>query len=193
MIHKITFLIVLCCCSFSIKAQILTSGNYKSNDLGYAYTVVVEQEGNVITITEPNKVNEYKSSGGNTYYHTEPKYAHFYIKVASNTSYYAGKQGGSQQLFNYSGENTNENEVLLSGIDDCPLYDKYLNLTQSDDIDAQSWAFCGAAALAKCTYSELDSYLETIIKSMKSIMENPSKCPCEDVISKTQWNSVSID
>ena len=175
-------------------AQTLSSGNYSSSDLGYTYTVIVKHEGNIITITEPNRTNQYKSNGGNTYYHTEQKYSHFYIKVVANNKYYAGKQGGNQQLFTYSGGNINEEEVLPSGIDDCPLYDKYLNLSQTDHTDAQGWVFCGAAALAKCTYTaDLMVYLEPLIKALKSIVEDTSKCPCADVITQNEWNSVTIN
>lgn len=180
----------------NVTAQTLSSGSYSSSDLGYTYTVIVKHEGNVITIIEPNRTNHYKSDGGNTYYHTEQKYSHFYIKVIANNKYYAGKQGSNQQLFTYSGGSTsgaNEEEVLPSGIDDCPLYDKYLNLTQTDHVDAQAWAFCGAAALAKCTYTDVRAYLEPIIKAMKSIVEDTSKCPCTDAITQTEWNAVSID
>lgn len=180
---------------FSIQtaiAQTLNSGHYSSSDLGYTYTVMIEHEGNKITITEPNKVNEYKSSGGNTYYHTEPKYAHFYIRVAGSDRYYAGKKGGAEQLFVLSG-NDDGDAGILEGIDNCPLYDKYLNLTAGGDDDAQAWAFCGAAALAKCTYSDLEDYLEPIIKTLKSIVVDQSTCPCTDAISQSEWNAVTID
>lgn len=177
-----------------ILAQELNSGTYSSSDLGYTYTVVVKQEGNIITITEPNKVNQYKSSGGSTYYHMEQKYAQFYIKVVPNNKYYAGRQGGNEQLFTFVGSNTDEEEVLPSGIDDCPLYDKYLELSQTDHIDAQAWVFCGAAALAKCTYSaNLSTYLDPLILALKTIIEDTSKCPCTDAITPSEWNSVPID
>lgn len=180
---------------FSIQtaiAQTLTSGHYSSADLGYTYTVMVEHQDNIITITEPNKVNEYKGSGGNTYIHTEPKYAHFYVRVAGSDRYYAGKQGGTEQLFVLSGNSTGSSDVL-GGIDNCPLYDKYLDLTSSGDDDAQAWAFCGAAALARCTYSDLEDYLEPIIKALKSIVVDSLTCPCTDVISQSEWNAVTID
>lgn len=180
-------------CAFII-AQELNSGTYSSSDLGYTYTVVVRQEGNTITITEPNRTNQYNGSGGNTYYHSEQKYAHFYIKVIANNKYYAVKQGGDEHLFTFVGNNTDEDEVLPSGIDDCPVYDKYLDLSQTDHVDAQAWVFCGAAALAKCTYSaNLNTYLDPLILALKSVVEDTSKCPCTDAITPSEWNSVSID
>jgi hypothetical protein len=174
-------------------SQTLTSGNYSSSDLGYTYTVILKHEGNVITLAEPNKVNQYKSKGGNTYYHTETKYSHYYIKVAGKDRYYVGKQGGPEQLFTLSVNNTIESEVLATGIDNCPLYDKYLKLTTGDGDEVQAWAFCGAAALAKCTYTDVDDYLKPIIKGLKSIAVDTSKCPCTDVISQSEWNAVKID
>lgn len=176
-------------------SQTLLEGNYSSSDLGMTYTVITKQEGNVITVTEPNRVNQYKSNGGNTYYHSEPKYSHFYIRVVANNKYYAGKNGGSEQLFSYSGSNTDENEVLPSGIDDCPVYEKYLQLSQTDHNDAQAWVFCGAAALAKCTYSDPKPYLNPLIQGLKVIVSdaNVTECPCKDAITVQEWNSVSID
>lgn len=160
--------------------------------MGYSYSVIVKQEGNIITLTEPNKVNQYKSTGGNTFYHTEPKYSHYYIKIISDNKYNVGKQGGTEQLFSLSGNNTNS-EVLSTGLDNCPLYDKYLNLTTNDQDDVQAWAFCGAAALAKCSNSEYTDYLKPIITSLKSIVVDSSKCPCLDVISQSEWNAITID
>ena len=178
----------------TINAQTLKSGNYSSSDMGYTYTVIIKHEGNLITNTEPNRTNQYKSNGGNMYYHIEPKYAHFYLKVISDNKFYAGKQGGSQQLFTYQDGNTIEEEVLPSGIEDCPLYDKYLNLSHTDHNDAQAWVFCGAAAIAKCTYTDnLMVYLEPLIRALKSIVEGTSKCPCIDVITQNEWNSVTIN
>lgn len=177
-----------------VLAQELNSGTYSSSDLGYTYTVVIKQEGNIITITEPNKVNQYKSSGGNMYYHIEQKYAHFYIKVIDNNQYYAGKQSGKEQLFTFAGSNTDEDEALPSGIDDCPIYDIYLERSQTDHTDAQAWVFCAAAALAKCTYSsDLNIYLDPLILALKYIVEDTSICPCTDAITPNEWNSVSID
>ncbi|WP_333599887.1 hypothetical protein [Flavobacterium sp.] len=173
--------------------QTLTSGIYSSSDLGYTYSVDTKQEGNIITITEPNRVNKYIKSDGNIYYHSEAKYDQFYIKVVANNKYYTGKKGGTEQLFTLSSENDNSTETLPSGIDNCPLYDKYLKMAQTDDVEVQAWVFCGAAALAKCTYSDAKPYIEQIIKSLKPIMDNPSDCPCTDVNTQIEWQSVPID
>lgn len=177
----------------NIIAQTLSTGNYSSSDMGYTYTVIVKHEGNVITLTEPNKVNQYKNTGGNTYHHTEPKYSHYYIKVVANNKYYVGKQGGNEQLFTLSGNNTDESVVLATGIDNCPLYDKYLKLSTNDEDEVQAWAFCGAAALVKCTYTDFNDHLKPIIKALKSIIVDTLKCPCTDAISQSEWNSVTID
>lgn len=179
--------------STNIIAQTLFTGNYSSSDMGYTYTVIVKHEGDVITLTEPNKVNQYKNTRGNFYYHTEPKYSNYYIKVVSANKYYVGKQGGNEQLFTLSGNNTVESEVLATGIDNCPLYDKYLNLTTSDENEVQAWAFCGAAALAKCTYTDVTDYIKPIIVALKSILVDASTCPCTDVIKQNEWNAVRIE
>lgn len=178
----------------TLTAQTLSPGSYSSSDLGYKYSVNVKHEGNLITITEPNRINEYKTNGGNTYYHTAQKYANFYIKVAGTNKYYAGKDGSTQQLFTYTGSESNAENALPSGIDNCPLYDKYLNLSKTDHVNTQTWSFCGAAALAKCTYTDATEYIEPLIKALKSIMEDPSTCPCEKgAITKKEWEAVPKD
>lgn len=177
----------------AVQAQQLSTGNYTSPD--GRYTVIVEHIGQTVKITEPNKVNLYKSKGGTTYYHTEPKYASYYIRVAGNNKYYTGKTGGQEYLFSYSGGNTNEKEVLPSGADNCPLYDKYAAMIKKDPDNTQGWAFCAAAALAYCTYNvdERKDMLTPIIQALKSILENPEKCPCEDVIPPAVWKSVKVE
>lgn len=183
--------ITLVNCLINASAQTLSSGSYSSNAMGYTYTTIVKQDGDIITITEPNRINIYKSNGDNIYYHTEEKYSNYYIKVIPNNKYFAGKQGSQEQLFTFS-ENSDE-EVLLSGIDNCPLYDKYLMLAQTDETEVQAWAFCGVAALAKCTYTDVENYLEPVIKALKSITADRDTCPCTDVITQLEWNAVITD
>lgn len=188
---KIILLIFVVFCINNVIAQTLSSGSYSSSELGYTYTVSVKQEGNSITITEPNRVNLYKNNGGDTYYHTEQKYAGFYIRVAGDNKYYTGKQGKNKEyLFTFSGENTDSEQDQPSGIDNCPLYDKYLELSKKDHVNTQAWAFCGAAALAKCTYKDATGYLKPLIESLKLIIEDASKCPCTDAITQAEWNAV---
>lgn len=190
--NKSLLVFLMGCITIALPAQVLKPGTYSSSDFGYTYSVVIKHVGNSITNTEPNRTSQYKSNGGNLYHHTEPKYAHFYIKVISDEKFYAGKQNGGQQLFTFQGGNTDAEEVLPSGVDDCPLYNKYLQLSQTDHADAQAWVFCGAAAMAKCTYTDnLMVYLKPLIIALKGISEDSSQCPCKDVITQTEWNSVT--
>jgi len=173
----------------TIKAQTLSNGNYTSADGNY--TVSVEHSQNQITLTEPNKINVYQSIGGNVYYHTEPKYSDYYLKVTSTYEYYAGKKNGSTEyLFTFSGSNTLQ-EDLAEGMDNCPLYDKYENLAAEDELNAQAWTFCAAAALVQCTYNTdgAKKYIKDIITTLKLIATDPSTCPCIDVIPETVWDA----
>ena len=190
-LHPIFLILALVLCGHTIYSQKLQEGNYSSSDLGYTYTVSVKHEGNAIELTEPNKINRYLSNGGNKYFHTEPQYSHYYIRVAGTDKYYAGREGTKEQLFSLG----DGDAAMESGIDNCPKYDKYLSLSRSGaDDEVQAWAFCGAAALAKCTYTDAEkNFIAPIIKSLKMILEDPSKCPCEDVISQSEWNSVQQD
>lgn len=196
---KKIFLLLTICFTWIVNAQTLKSGNYVGNvsltqDLGNSYTVIIKHEDNIITLTEPNRVSQYKSSGGNIYWHTEAKYANvFYLKVESQTKFYAGKKGEGEGSYTYQDENTNVKEVLPSGANNCPLYEKYLKLTETESNDTQGWVFCGAAALVKCTYTDVSEHLPPIIKGLKLITEDQTKCPCSDVITQNEWNSVTID
>jgi len=182
----ITFLLFLA--AITVNAQTLTNGNYTSAD-GY-YTVKITHNGNEITLTEPNKVNEYQSSGGNVYYHTEPKYADYYLKVTGTQQYYTGKNGGTEYLFTFSGSNKLQDD-LAEGMDNCPLYDKYESLASEDEVNVQTWSFCGAAALVQCTYDEegAKEYIKGIITTLRLILTDPDICPCTDVISQAVWNA----
>jgi len=185
---KKIFTILLLFTTLAINAQTLSSGNYTSADGNY--TVAVAHNGNEVTLTEPNKVNVYQSNGGNVYYHTEPKYADYYLKITGTHEYYTGKNGGAEYLFTFAGSNTLQ-EDLAEGIDNCPLYDKYENLASEDEVNAQTWAFCGAAALVQCTYNEegAKEYIKGVITTLRLILTDPDTCPCTDVISKAVWDA----
>ncbi|RZK40920.1 MAG: hypothetical protein EOO90_13205 [Pedobacter sp.] len=177
----------------TISAQTLSKGNYTSSD--GRYTVIVEHDGNAIKITEPNKINLYKGSGSTKYFHSEAKYAGYYIRVAGTGKYYTGKTGSPEFLFVFSGKNTDEKEVLASGTDNCPLYDKYTTKISKDPENTHIWVYCAAAALAYCTYNvdKQQEMLTPIIKGLKSVLENTERCPCEDVIKPAIWKSVKTD
>lgn len=182
----ITFLLFLA--AITVNAQTLTNGNYTSADGNY--TVAVAHNGNEITLTEPNKVNVYQSNGDNVYYHTEPKYADYYLKITSTHDYYTGKNGGTEYLFTFAGSNTLQDD-LAEGIDNCPLYDKYENLASEDEVNVQTWTFCGAAALMQCTYNAegAKKYISDIITTLKLILTDSTTCPCTDVIPQAVWDT----
>lgn len=173
-----------------LMAQQLAAGNYTSSDGNY--TVSVSQEGDFITLIEPNRESVYKSAGDNYYYHTEEKYANYYLRVAGENDFYSGKNGGSEHAFSFSGAAISTDNMEEAS-KNCPLYDKYLKLSEEDDTEVQAWTFCGAAALANCTYNEkgASQYIDGIILTLKTILVNPEICPCTDVISQVRWNSVS--
>lgn len=186
MLRKIYLLLLTCCCLFA-SAQTLKKGNYTSSD--GRYTVSVEQDGALISLIEPNKKNVYKKTNANYYRHADPQYGAFYLRVVSEHKFYSGKTNSNEILF--TADNTDSEEPITSA-DNCPLYDKYLKLSKTDTEEAQAWSFCAAAALAKCTYNAAASlaYVKTIIESLKSILVDQNKCPCEDVITKAEWDAV---
>jgi len=183
---KFYFILLILAC-FILNAQALQTGNYTSSDGNY--TVSIEQNGDEISLIEPNKSNIYKKTTSDYYYHTEPKYNTYYVRLVGNNKFYSGKNDGKEFLFTLSSTNPSE---AIESVDNCPLYDKYLKLSQEDPVEVQAWTFCGAAAIAKCTYNAeaSQSYNKTIIAGLKAILEDQNRCPCEDVISKSEWDAV---
>lgn len=166
-------------------SQTLKSGNYVSSDR--FYSVSVEQKPGEIILTEPNKVNTYTLRSNGFYYHTEEKYQTYYIRPAGDDKFYSGKSGAPEHLFTYSAMN----EMNTQGLDDCPIYDKYVEKTEEDPDNVQAWAFCGAVAMAKCTMTEagVKEFLRSAVIGLKSIAVNPGVCPCTDAITPAEWTA----
>lgn len=188
--NKFIFLFVFVLFNIVIYAQTISKGNYTSDDDNY--TVFVEQKGDDIYVIESNKSNVYRKKSNYFYYNIEPKYNTYYLRFKDGNHFYSGKTGAKEFLFTLS--NTNTSEEIVTSAGNCPLYDKYLKLSQEDSIETQAWSFCGGAALAKCTYNAKGSqeYIQSVVEALKSIIVDQDKCPCEDVITKSEWNSVSV-
>lgn len=180
-------IIILAFMSFSflgVQAQSPKPGKYQSADGNYSFSVAVNDDGS-LEITEPNKVSVYKKEGA-LYRHTDPKYSMYLIRVESDTEIYTLKEGNSNEYqFTWIGSD----EV---SIDDCPLYEKYLEKAEEGtESEVQAWTFCAAAALAKCNYTEagFNTQAAAIVMTLKQILVNESKCPCEDVIPASIWKN----
>ncbi len=77
---------------------------------------------------------------------------------------------------------------MLSEMDDCTLYNKYLELTQTEPDNTQVWTMCATAALQLCNAPNDASrqiLFETYVTVLKGM--SPDKCPCSDVIPEGFW------
>lgn len=157
-------------------------GRYQSTDGRYSISIGVTADGS-IEVKEPNKISVYTKSG--TYYrHTEPKYSAYLIRVGNNNDIYTFKEGtNGEYRFDWAGSE----EISGTG---CALYDKYLaKATEAEGDEVQAWTFCAAAAKAKCN-SSAEAFREQaagIVTTLKLIIVDKAKCPCEDVIPSYIW------
>jgi hypothetical protein len=175
------------------QAQIqLKNGYYKSQD-GYI-TITIEHKGDVISMQEPTRTNEYKRTAGNTYQHTEEKYANYGLIVTDPEHMDATKDGKANHTWTWSGKAPTAEDFVKDADDEedgCPIAEKYMNLAKDDKSDTQVYTFCGAAALMKCNMNAegYEAYVGQAITSLKQIMVNPGVNPCTDVFSTGQWNA----
>ncbi len=107
------------------------------------------------------------------------------MEIISSNSIYLYRDGKNKTKLTLKGI-----EKVLDEMDDCSLYQKYMDKFESDPGNIQSWTFCANAALQLCNAPN-DNARNTILKqtvvTLKAIL--PGKpCPCSDVIPASAWN-----
>ncbi len=182
---------LLICISAFAKAQInLTSGQYITDD-GY-YTVTINFGETSLTLIEPNLTSIYKKVAPNIY---------SYVHARNNVDYRIEvKDAATIQTFKPSVSNSRYTLKLTNSSDVASsaqfkkyyaLAEQYKAKMQTDKKDAQLWSFCAAAAMAKSTMNDegFIDYATKIALSIKQIIINKTKCPCEDAIPPDVWNN----
>lgn len=180
----------LICVSVFAKAQInLTSGQYITDD-GY-YTVTINFSETSLTLIEPNLTSIYKKVAPNIY---------AYVHARNNVEYRIEvKDAATIQTFKPSVNNSRYTLKLTNSSDVASsaqfkkyyaLAEQYKAKMQTDKKDAQLWSFCAAAAMAKSTMNDegFIDYATKVALSIKQIIINKTKCPCEDAIPPDVWN-----
>lgn len=173
--------------SFVFSQNRLEPGTYTSADGYYSFQIAYSEEG--LQVIEPTRANLYRMGSDGRYYHSEPQYASYYIRVINSKELRTGKAGASESAFTWTGYATEMNLEDLDLDENCTATaEKYQNLAV-DDYETQAWVFCAAAAMVKCMSGEKDfeEYAESIVLSLREIIVNQEKCPCEDVISPEIW------
>lgn len=181
--NYLTILFVICCFLLTY-AQQPKEGLYQSADGAYQFSLKNLSDSS-IEVTETNMTSVYNKSG-NAYQHSIPKYAHFMMRVISPTEMVAFKTNTNQETkYTWIGNTTLSEE-------DCPLAEKYQTLAEDDsNPEVQAYSFCAAAAMMKCSYTPqgFAAYAATMVKTMKLIIVDATKCPCTDVIPQSIWNA----
>ncbi len=176
--------------SFNGFSQIVPSaGPYTTSD-GY-YTINVSLSGTTLEVVEPNKKSAYTLVSGNEYKFVNPTNGIEYrIEVVSETeiaSFKPNSRNNRTQLF-FSGT-LNEAPVKKAFDKYKVIAEKYQGWMKTDSKDAQLWAFCAAAAIARSSFNDegFEDYISKIVPSLKQIVTDKDKCPCEDAIPVTYW------
>ena len=179
--HFTPFFVV--CCFFFAYAQQAKEGLYQSSD-GAAQFSLRNPDNSSIEVTESNMTSIYNKNG-DSYRHSDARYAQYMMRVISETEIVAFKNtGGNETKYTWIGD------MSLSE-QDCLLAEKYQAMAEEGNPEVQAYSFCAAAALMKCSYTPqgFATYAATITQTMKLIMVDASKCPCTDVIPQSIWEA----
>ena len=182
----------LCLLCFSLSAQIkLTSGKYTTED-GY-YTVTINFADKELTLIEPNRTSVYHRLTGNEIQFIHPTNKIDYRMEVMDASTVQTFKPGSTNRYTLklsSKDMTTTNEHYNTYF---ALAEKYKAKMQTDKKDAQLWSFCSASAWARATMNDdgFKDYAKKAALSIKQIIIDKSKCPCEDAIPATIWNSAN--
>jgi hypothetical protein len=166
----------------------IQEGRYTSADGFYSFEVKYVAEG--LQVDEPNRTNLYTLGSDGMYHHSEAQYSKYYIRIVSANELRTGSGRSTESVFTYSGPAL---QILSSDeafSEECmEVAEKYQNLAK-DDFETQAWTFCAMAAMLKCTTEPegFEAYAREIVLSLRTMVVNQNKCPCEDVISPTIWN-----
>ncbi len=184
---------LLICAATSVKAQIkLTSGQYTTSD-GY-YTVTINFDQNSLTLIEPNLTSVYKRVEGNIFsYVHQRNNVDYRIEVMDPSTIQTFKPGVSNSRFTLklNGQSATASSEQFKTY--FAMAERYKAKMLTDKKDAQLWSFCAAAAMARSTMNDegFKDYANKVSSSIKLIIVNKAKCPCEDAIPTEIWNKAN--
>jgi hypothetical protein len=180
----------------SLHAQLkLTPGNYVGG--GWECNLKYNTDG-AITLVDATYTHTYKPVG-NTFSYVHTNGVDYRILPLDNKTFKVYHEGTPDNFTRYTyigggsvSPNPEEASKANNTIEYKKIAEKYRDKMKADSKDAQMYAFCAAAALARASYNEeaFNTYAKRVVASLKQIMVNKAKCPCEDAIPQTIWNSV---
>lgn len=189
---KSILILALCCIIGSVQAQTLKSGYYVTDD-GTQYRNIEVLEDGTIKAGISVGYDLYEKMSGNKYkgkatvidgVSSTPSKV-FYLEVISETSIYLYREGQDKTILRYK-----DNEEILESLDDCTLYQKYIDKMEDEPDNIPTLSFCANAALQLCNAPDdaaRNTILEQTVKSLKVLLPGES-CPCSDVIPASAWN-----
>lgn len=181
---------LLICVSAFAKAQIgLTSGQYITDD-GY-YTVTINFNKDYLILIEPNLTSMYKKVDANVYSYIHARNnVDYRIEVIDASTIQTFKPNVNNSRYTLKLTKTSEIASTAQFKKYYALAEQYKAKMQTDKKDAQLWSFCAAAAMAKSTMNNegFTDYATKVSSSIKQIIINKTKCPCEDAIPQEIWN-----
>ncbi|MEE1943730.1 hypothetical protein VRU48_01335 [Pedobacter sp. KR3-3] len=173
------------------KAQIKpTSGQYTTAD-GY-YTVTINFENSSLTLIEPNRTSVYTKVADNIFSFIHPASKIDYrieVMDPQTIQTFKANVSSSRYTLKLSSTSTNTNSEQYKTYS--AMAERYKAKMLTDKKDAQLWSFCAAAAYARSTMNDegFKEYATQVSSSIKLIIVNKTKCPCEDAIPATIWNN----
>ncbi|MES2276166.1 MAG: hypothetical protein V4592_09095 [Bacteroidota bacterium] len=185
------FIALLWACALPASSQIkIMQGQYTSGD--GKYTVNIFQTENGLSVEEPNKKTSYTLVSGDTYKYTS-QYGEYRITLTDNKSAKMYKTTAPDRFtkFSFSGA-MSDAPTEKEFINYKEVAKKYQDSMRINPKDAQMYSFCAAAAMARATFNSdgYEEYAKKLILSLKQIMINKTKCPCEVAIPQRLWEAV---
>jgi len=180
----------LMCLSLFAQAQLkLTSGQYVTED-GY-YTVTINFDGNSLTLIEPNRTSVYTKVENNVFRFIHPTNKIDYrieVMDAGTIQTFKPAVDNSRYTLRLSKSSETANSEQFKTY--FAMAERYKAKMLTDKKDAQLWSFCAAAAMARSSMNDegFKEYASKIVASIKQIIINKAKCPCEDAIPTEIWN-----
>jgi hypothetical protein len=160
----------------------LTAGTYILE--GGSYTISVEMVDGALVVHEPNKDSPYTRQADGSYHFYNPNTdATYGIRVIDARTIEAFKPGTSNPpsrlvLMN-SAVSTGEDVSSEESSRWEELAGQYLERSQTDPDNAQSWTACGAVAMKRSvsTQAEADQYAAQMASMLQQLDAGSSPCP----------------
>ena len=196
--------LLLCAVAFALPlaaASAATGGTYVLHGTAYRVAVEIADDGQSLTVVEPNKQSLYSRVPGSSpaaYEFTNPtngiRYGMRLVGEGEIEAYKPDVPDAAPTrlvLQTPAGAPADDEDAAALGDADGfdALAERYMARAQSDPDNAQLWTMCGAAALGRSMGSgiEVRRNLENAASLLKLILTDATGSPCADAIPEDVW------